>query len=238
MRHFNKIIDFYKSKEWKQLKEILMDERLNEDGELLCEHCGKPMLHTYDCIPHHYKIPLSLENVNDPNVSLNKDNLMLVHFKCHNVLEKRFCKVERKVYLVVGAACSGKSTFVKDNATEDDIVLDFDKIWQMISINSKYKKPNRLKPVAFAMRECLMEQIKMRNGKWINAWIITSDPYVMNRKRLIDSLGIDETIFMDTTKEECLKRLNENPQGRNIEEYERFINSYFDNFQEDELLNY
>lgn len=236
MRYFTKVHDFYNSKEWNQLKEILMFERRNGEGELLCEHCGLPMLHKYDCIPHHYKIPLTLENVNNPNISLNKDNLILVHFKCHNQLEKRFCSYERKVYLIIGASCSGKTTFVEENATEDDIILDFDKIWQMISINPKYKKPNRIKPVAFAMRECLMEQIKMRNGKWINAYILSTEPYVMSRKRLIDSLGIDEVIYMDTTREECIKRLHDNPQGRDIELYKKLINDYYDNFQPDELL--
>ena len=61
MRYFTKVHDFYKSKEWKQLKQILMNERLNENGELICEHCGKPILHTYDCIPHHFQIPLTLK---------------------------------------------------------------------------------------------------------------------------------------------------------------------------------
>lgn len=237
MKFFTKVHDFYKSKEWGQLKQILKDERLNENGELLCEHCGEPILHNYDCIPHHYKIPLTIDNVNDPNVSMNKDNLMLVHFKCHNFLEKRFCKIERKVYLVVGAACSGKTSWVEAVANgEEDLILDFDKIWESISINKKYVKPNRLKPIAFAMRECLMEQIKMRTGKWINAYIISTEPYVMNRKRLIDSLGIDEVIYMDTTKEECLKRLNENPQGRDVELYTKLINDFYTNFQDDELI--
>lgn len=237
MRYFTKVHDFYKSKEWKQLKQILMNERLNENGELICEHCGKPILHTYDCIPHHFQIPLTLENVNDPNISLNKDNLMLVHFRCHNQLEHRFSSYEKNVYLIVGPPCSGKTTFVKEIANgQEDLVLDFDEIWKSISINDKYVKPNRLKPVAFAMRECLMEQIKMRNGKWINAYIISTEPFVMNRKRLCDSLGVTETIFMDTTKEECLKRLHENPQGRDIELYEKVINDYYENFQSEELI--
>lgn len=237
MRYFTKVDDFYKCKEWRQLKEILMNERVNENGELICEYCKRPILHTYDCIPHHYKIPLTLENVNDPNVSLNKDNLMLVHFKCHNKLEHRFSKYERKVYLIVGASCSGKTTFVKENAVgEEDLILDFDNIWQSISINDRYVKPNRLKPIAFAMRECLMQQIKMRVGKWVNCYVLSTEPYVMNRKRLCDELGVNEVIYMDTSKEECIKRLHNNPQGRDIELYERLINEYYENFQGDDLL--
>lgn len=237
MRYYQNKKQFYNSKEFYDFKTLLMHKRVNEYGELLCEECGKILLHRYDTIPHHYQIPLTNENVNDRNISLNEDNIQIVCFNCHNKLEKRFCKVDRKVYLIVGAACSGKTTFVKENANgEEDIVLDFDQLWQSISINDKYVKPNRLKPVAFAMRECLMEQIKMRNGKWINAWILSTEPYVMARKRLIDSLGIDEVIYMDVTREECMKRLCDNPNGRNIEEYTNYINNYYDNFQEEELL--
>lgn len=237
MRYFQNKKQFYNSKEFYDFKTMLMHKRTNEYGELLCEECGKVLLKRCDTIPHHCKIPLTDENCNDVNISLNEDNIQMVCFKCHNKIEKRFCKVEKKVFLVVGAACSGKTTFVRENANgEEDIILDFDQLWQAISINDKYVKPNRLKPVAFAMRECLMEQIKIRNGKWINAWIISTEPYVMNRKRLCDSLGVDEIIYMDTTKEECLDRLHQNPQGRDIESYEKFINDYYQNFQSDELL--
>lgn len=236
MKYFKDKKQFYNSKEFYNFKTMLMNKRVNEYGELLCEECGKVLLKRNDTIPHHHKIALTDENINDPNISLNEDNIQIVCFKCHNKLEKRFSSYERKVYLIVGASCSGKTTFIEETATEDDIILDFDKIWQMISINPKYKKPNRLKPVAFAIRECLMEQIKMRTGKWINAYILSTDPYVMNRKRLVDSLGIDEVIYMDTTKEECIKRLYENPQGRNIEEYTQYIEDYYNNFQAEELI--
>lgn len=231
MRYFKNKKQFYDSKEFYDYKTLLMQKRTNERGELLCEECGKLLLKRSDTIPHHCKIPLTDENVNDVNISLNDDNIQLVCFKCHNKIEKRFTKVERKVYLIVGAPCSGKSTFVRENATEDDVILDFDQLWQAISINPKYKKPNRLKPVAFAMRECLMEQIKMRNGKWIDGYILSTDPYVMNRKRLCDSLGIDEVIYMDATKEECLKRLYNDSQGRDIELYEQLINDFYNHFQ-------
>lgn len=231
MRYFKNKKQFYDSKEFYDFKTLLMQKRTNERGELLCEECGKLLLKRCDTIPHHCKVPLTNENVNDVNISLNEDNIQLVCFHCHNKIEKRFAKVERKVYLLVGAPCSGKTTFVHENATEDDLVLDFDQLWQAISINPKYKKPNRLKPVAFAMRECLMEQIKMRNGKWIDAYILSTDPYIMSRNRLCDSIGIDEVIYMDATKEECIQRLNNNSQGRDIKLYEQLINDFYNNFQ-------
>lgn len=35
---------FYKTKEWEQLIEILKIERANDEGVLICEHCGKPIV--------------------------------------------------------------------------------------------------------------------------------------------------------------------------------------------------
>lgn len=236
MRYYKNKHQFYTSKEFYDFKTLLMYKRRNESGELLCEECGKVLLQRHDTIPHHCKIALTDENVNDRSISLNEDNIQLVCFKCHNKIEKRFCSFKRSVYLVIGASCSGKSTWVQEQADTDDLILDFDKIWQAISKNEKYIKPNRLKPVAFAMRECLMEQIKMRTGSWVNCYIISTEPFVMNRKRLCDGLGVDETIFMDTSREECIRRLHENPSGRNIEEYEGYINNFYDNFQDDEIV--
>lgn len=237
MRYFQNKKQFYNSKEFYDFKTLLIQKRTNELGELHCEECGKVLLHRHDTIPHHCKIPLTNENINDVNITLNEDNIQLVCFQCHNKIEKRFSSYKRSVYLIVGSPCSGKSSWVKENANgQEDLVLDFDNLWKAISTNERYIKPNRLKPIAFALRECLMEQIKMRTGSWVNCYILSTEPYVMNRKRLIDSLGVDEVIYLDIPKEECIKRLYENPDGRNIEEYEGYINNFYDNFQSDDLI--
>ena len=237
MRFYQNKKQFYNSKEFYDFKTMLMHKRLNENGELCCEECGKILLHRYDTIPHHNKIPLTDENVNDRSISLSEDNIQIVCFQCHNKIEKRFCSFQRNVYFVHGSMCSGKNTWIEKNADSESLILDMDKIWQMISINEKYKKPNRLKPVVFAIRECIFEQIKMRNGKWSDCYILSTEPFVMNRKRLYDTLGVTEIIHIDTDKQTCLERLTKNPEGRNIEEWSKYIDDYFTNFQPDELLD-
>ena len=42
-----------KSKEWLNLLEQLRLERVNSSGEIVCEHCHKPIIKKYDCIGHH-----------------------------------------------------------------------------------------------------------------------------------------------------------------------------------------
>ena len=121
--------NFYKSKEWQDLLQVLKLERVSSSGELLCEHCHKPITKAYDCIGHHIE-ELTESNVNDYNISLNKNNIKLIHFKCHNIIHERFgYEKPKKVYIVYGSPCSGKSTWVNNNMTKDDLTIDIDKIW-------------------------------------------------------------------------------------------------------------
>lgn len=196
--------NFYKSDEWRNLLDVLKDER-SVDGVLYCEHCGKPIIKKYDCIGHH-KNELSDANVNDYSISLNPDNIMLIHHRCHNEIHERFGHVKQKqVFLVYGAPCSGKTTWVKDNAGKEDLILDIDNIWQMISINDRYVKPNRLKSNVFGVRDCILDMIRMRAGNWKNAYIVGGYPFAMDRQRLEQTTGC-QCIFIDEPKEVCLAR--------------------------------
>ena len=129
--------NFYKSKEWEKLLEVLKLERVNSNGDLICDYCSEPIIKKYDCIGHH-EIELTEANVNDPNISLNPDNIMLIHFKCHNKIHQRFEGFKQEVYLVYGSPCSGKSTWVKEVANDDDLILDIDSLWESICKSDKF----------------------------------------------------------------------------------------------------
>ena len=116
---------FYQSDEWRNLVERLRIERVNENGELICEHCGLPITKKYDIIGHHV-IPLTAENEKDAMISLNPDNIQLIHFACHNKIHKRaeghkYEGYTQKVYIVYGSPCAGKTSFVNKNANDDDL---------------------------------------------------------------------------------------------------------------------
>lgn len=232
MKFITNLSDFYKTKEWVEFRKKIINERLNEFGEVIDELTGKPIYKDYDIILHH-KTELTLENVNDVSISLNPDNIMIVSFKTHNEIHRRFGFNQKKVILVHGSPCSGKSSFVNNIMTKDDIKLDMDDIWEMISINPRYIKPNRLKEPVFALRECLLDVIKTRNGNWFNAYVIVTMPSIMQRKRLIDSIGADEVIHIDEDERTCLERLYQNPNGRNKEDYEKYIKNYFLTYQDE-----
>lgn len=202
---------FYHSRRWEEfIKRLRIERAVN--GTVICEECGQPILKAYDCIAHHIT-ELTEENVGDITVSLNPENIRLVHFRCHNTIHKRFGYAEHKsrsksVYLVYGPPCSGKTTYVADVSETDDIILDIDKLWAAVKADkcSEYEKPDRLKSVIFSMRDNLLDIIRTRYGKWDNAYIIGGYPLIGERERLIDSLGVDKALFIDTPKDVCLSR--------------------------------
>lgn len=213
--------DFYKSKKWEKLIERLRLERVSEDGTLYCEECGAPIVKKYDCIGHH-KIELTEANVDDVTISLNPDNIKLIHHKCHNRIHKRFEGFTQRVFLIYGSPCSGKSTWVKNNANNDDLIIDIDAIWECICFSDKYHKPNKLKANAFAIRDCLMEQVMMRKGKWLNAYIVGGYPLASDRQRISTMLGAEQ-IFIDETEETCLSRCKN-------EDWEEYVRNWFETY--------
>lgn len=64
---------FYKSKQWKKLQRYYMDSK-----NWICERCGEPAK-----ICHH-RIYINPKNVNDPDITLNVDNLECLCQDCHN----------------------------------------------------------------------------------------------------------------------------------------------------------
>lgn len=218
------LYDFYRSDKWEKLLVVIKSERVDAEGNIICERCGKPIVRAYDCIGHH-KIELTEENYIDASISLNPDNIALVHHKCHNKIHNKLSYSARQVFVVYGSPLSGKTTYVKEIAEEGDLIVDMDSIWQCISGCDRYVKPNRLKSVAFSVRDNLLEAVKYRKGKWLNAYVIGGYPFKAERERVSSVLGARE-ILISTTKEECLQRLY-NSEDRNTEEWEKYINDWW-----------
>lgn len=194
------LFSFYRSKEWESLRNQLRLERVNECGDVICEHCHKPIVKAYDIIAHH-KTHLTESNVNDYSISLNPDNIMLVHHKCHNEIHNRFGFNYKKVFIVYGSPCSGKSYYVNDVAGKDDLIICLDRIYE--SINNT--RSQSLYQVVMSIYRQLIDTVKTRNGQWNNAYILRGFPNSAERERLAKQLDA-ELIFINTDKETCLER--------------------------------
>lgn len=220
---------FYKSRKWENFIEGLRLERANPDGVVICEHCGQPIIKKYDCIGHHIE-ELTDDNVNNALVALNPENIKLVHFKCHNEIHKRFGYAGRtiqKVFIVYGPPCAGKSKFVSEVAEQGDIILNINKLWSAIRADkcSPYEKPAELKQNVFALRDNIIDMIRVRRGRWVNAYIIGGYPLQAERERLAEIVSADKLIFIDTSKETCLLNALDKP-----DEMKDFIEQWFERY--------
>ena len=227
---FTSLAQFYNSQEWRQLRLLLIAERTNEDdGVLYCQHSGKPLLNSYDIVAHHIK-PLTLQNVNDYSISLNPDNIMLVSQQAHNAIHARFgyC-AQRKVYIVHGAPCSGKSSFVDSIKGNSDLVVDIDNLWQAVT-GKRYYKPPALKANVFAMHNALLETVKTRAGNWERCFIIEGLPFKAERERKSVIYGA-ELIHIDTDEQTCLQRLQaDESRAEYASEWRNYIEQYFQRY--------
>lgn len=201
---------FYKSRKWEQFIKALRFKRMQPDGTILCEHCGKPIVSAYDCIGHHV-IELTDDNVDDVLISLNEENVQLVHFRCHNEIHSRFgyaVTQARHVYIVYGAPCAGKTTWVDSVAETNDLILDIDRLWSAVRAGScaMHEKPDALKSIVFDLRDCILEDIRTRRGRWNSAYVIGGYPLIGERERLQERIGADKLIFIDTPEDVCLQR--------------------------------
>lgn len=76
MREFSS--KFYKSALWRKCRQQYIDSRIIIDGGL-CETCHSRLGYIV-----HHKTWITPENINDPNVTLNQDNLKYDCLVCHN----------------------------------------------------------------------------------------------------------------------------------------------------------
>jgi 5-methylcytosine-specific restriction endonuclease McrA len=67
------IQDFYNSDQWKRVRKIV---QIKYRG--ICQECGNAGWEV------HHKTPITLSNLNDPNITISLDNLELLCTKCHN----------------------------------------------------------------------------------------------------------------------------------------------------------
>lgn len=220
--------EFYSSKEWAEFRQYLIAARTKADGFVYDEITGRPIVKAYDIILHH-KTELTLENVNDVNITLNPQNIQIVSFRTHNEIHNRFGSWTRHVYLVYGCPLSGKSTYVKDRAGIHDLIIDIDKIYACISNNPQYIKSGRLFECVDAVKLALLDCVKYKRGKWVNCFLIGGYPFKGERERIAAEYGAEE-IYIDCDRETALSRLATVQDGRDIKEWTKYIDTWFDRY--------
>lgn len=220
---------FYASTPWRNLRLTLILERGN-----ICEYCGTVIVNTNEIIGHH-TIELNDTNVKDHTISLNPELIKLSCFDCHNKQEGHFLNPTNKprgIYLVYGPPLAGKKTYVIENMSEGDIVVDIDALYEAISYQPKYIKPDKLLTNVIDVQRLLLDHIKTRQGKWRSAWIVGGYADKYRREMTIKDTGATP-IFIDTSKDECLMRLGmiKDNRSKSKKEWETYINRWFERYQ-------
>lgn len=133
------------------------------------------------------------------------------------------------IYIVYGAPCSGKTTYVQQNIKDNDIVWDWDAVefsFNGLSYQEKNQNINRfMKRVRrLFIDECII------NTSVSDKWIILTN---LNQK-LIDELdAVDEIKIyqMQTSKEECVSRLSATAR-KDKDELLQVIEDWFKKYDE------
>ena len=80
---------FYKSSTWKNVQALVMRR-----DKALCVECLKNGIVTPASLVHHIK-PITRQNIDDPTITLNMDNLEALCTKCHETIHKKVNQVRR-----------------------------------------------------------------------------------------------------------------------------------------------
>ena len=173
----------------------------------LCAHCGE-VFDIAELRPHHI-IELTLDNIDDVRITLNPDNIEVICHDCHNKAHARFGNAVgvKRVYLVYGSPCSGKTTYVQSVATRNDVIVDLDKIHRAICICGLYDKPNATKRMAFKIRDALLDEIRTATPRrqWQDAYIIGTYPSRYDREQMVTQYGA-ELVHISASKDDCIKQ--------------------------------
>ena len=129
------------------------------------------------------------------------------------------------IHVILGAPCSGKSTYVREHAADDDVIVDYDVIAQ--ALGRKEAHSSRIRPTnqhlaAFVARRSVIEWATDHADE-VDAWIIHTNPMEEDMDRY-EACGAELTV-METDMETCLARAEADNRPPGTDE---IIREYFE----------
>jgi hypothetical protein len=133
---------------------------------LMCEHCHKAIVERSDAHLHH-KIYLTDDNVNDATISLNPDNIVILHQRCHNAQHNHAPNVANHLKEVWWI---DDLDVYHEHGTVTDIVIDLGRIYDCFG-----GLESRSKLFVMNIYQASIEQMKMRIGNWKRCFIVKKE---------------------------------------------------------------
>lgn len=107
------------------------------------------------------------------------------------------------ITVVMGAPCSGKSTYVKEHAAPGDIVIDFDVLAQALGSPDPHDHPKPIRMVAIDMRRTAIMSAIQQHSAGATVWIVDINPG--ERMALYKRAGA-EIVTMTADRDELRRR--------------------------------
>jgi predicted kinase len=128
----------------------------------------------------------------------------------------------------MGAPCSGKSTFVSENAKGNDIIVDMDRIALALAVSGtqdfQYSEP--IRNIARQARPAIVKGALLagQGERNLGVWIIHTDPSPQDRQmyRAMNCKFVE----LDPGKDVCLARAKQRPEA-NRKVSEKVIAEYY-----------
>lgn len=117
------------------------------------------------------------------------------------------------ITIVTGPPCSGKSTFIKENAKADDCIIDMDRIALALSPDetTSFTYSERIRKIARSARAAAVKTALMQaqGERYWGLWIIHTDP-TPDVRSMYRTFGA-RFVEINPGKVVCLERLAKRP---------------------------
>lgn len=118
--------------------------------------------------------------------------------------------------IVAGAPCSGKSTYVKDNATYGDLIYDYDTLHQALSGLDSHIHSLLIRPFVLAARDEIFRQLEAHKDQ--SAYVITSSRKTSEIEGMAKRLDAS-IVFIDIERGEAHRRASNDYRPNAWHEY-------------------